>query len=154
STMQQRLIPILHYGLKTDGFLLLGASESVGPFRGLFELIDSKHKLYTRKAGPVLLTGFIHPEARGDGERVPEVLPKPQERGGEIVLAGADPQREADRLMLARYVPAGVLINSEMDILQFRGDTAPYLAPSPGRASLNLLKMLKDGLAVGVRAAV
>src|SRR5262249_47163225 len=35
-----------------------------------------------------------------------------------------------------------------------RGDTGPYLAPAPGRASLNLLKMLREGLLVAVRNAV
>ena len=37
---------------------------------------------------------------------------------------------------------------------QFRGDTGPYLTPAPGKASLNLLKMLREGLLVGVRGAL
>src|SRR5215470_10040179 len=41
-----------------------------------------------------------------------------------------------------------------MEILQFRGDTGLYLTPAPGKATLNLLKMLRDGLMVGVRAAL
>jgi two-component system CheB/CheR fusion protein len=47
-----------------------------------------------------------------------------------------------------------VLVNSDMEVLQFRGDTGLYLSPSPGKASLNLLKMLRDGLLVGVRGAL
>jgi len=47
-----------------------------------------------------------------------------------------------------------VLVSAELEILQYRGDTGPYLAPAPGKASLNLLKMLREGLVVGVRAAI
>ncbi|MEJ7592773.1 MAG: PAS domain-containing protein [Planctomycetaceae bacterium] len=41
-----------------------------------------------------------------------------------------------------------------MEILQFKGDTGLFLAPAPGKASLNLLKMLREGLLVDVRAAL
>jgi two-component system CheB/CheR fusion protein len=46
------------------------------------------------------------------------------------------------------------VVNADFEILQFRGDTSAYLTPAPGRASLNLLKMLREGLLVGVRAAL
>jgi two-component system CheB/CheR fusion protein len=63
-------------------------------------------------------------------------------------------QREADRVVLARYGPAGVVVDESMNILQFRGHTGPYLEPSPGVASLNLLKMAREGLLVELRKAV
>ncbi|WP_367872242.1 ATP-binding protein [Luteolibacter sp. Populi] len=47
-----------------------------------------------------------------------------------------------------------MVVSPAMEILQFRGDTGAYLAPAPGVASLNLLKMLREGLLVGVRAAI
>ena len=53
-----------------------------------------------------------------------------------------DAQKESERILLARYAPPGVLLNANFDILQFRGNTGHYLAPAPGRATLNALKML------------
>ena len=47
-----------------------------------------------------------------------------------------------------------MLVNDDLEILQFRGDTGRYLTPAPGKASLNLLKMLRDGLLIGVRGAL
>jgi two-component system CheB/CheR fusion protein len=38
-------------------------------------------------------------------------------------------------------------VNEALDILQFRGDVSAYLAPTPGRATLNVLRMARDGLA-------
>ena len=55
--------------------------------------------------------------------------------------------READRIVLHRHGPVGVLVNEDLDILQFRGDVSPFLALSAGRASLNLLKLAREGLA-------
>src|SRR6266576_2821837 len=146
--LQQDLMPILHYALKPSGWLWLGASETTGRFPELFKVEDAKHRLYLKKAAAVRIP-------------VPLALGRPPlERRGAVALpvpAGRradDIQREADRMLLARYTPAGVLVTSELEILQFRGDTTPYLAPAAGRASLNLLKMLREGLLVPVRGAL
>jgi len=145
--LQQKIMPLLHYALKPAGFLLLGSSETIGSQRDLFEVADAGHKSYAKKAstrrvafGPA--AGF--PQARGKPGAGPERLPP----------AGTDLQKEADRILLARYVPPSVLVNAELEILQFRGDTGPFLAPAPGKASLNLLRMARPGLAAALRAAI
>ena len=153
ASLQQRLIPTLHYSLQPEGYLLLGLSETIGPFRSLFEPVVNSHKLYLRRAAPVQLPGFDKWDRREE-PRLPSRGARDQTESRDVAAVGAEPQREADRLLLSRYVPASVLINTDLEILQFRGDTGPYLTPTPGRASLNLLKMLKEGLIVGVRAAV
>ena len=65
-----------------------------------------------------------------------------------------DIYQEADRLVLNQYAPAGVLINERMDILQFRGDTSRFLRLTPGRASLNLLQMAREGLLMDLRTMI
>jgi two-component system CheB/CheR fusion protein len=148
--LQQRLIPLLHYALKPTGFLWLGASETIGSYRDLFELQDPKQKIYTKKEGQVRLAIDLPfgPQSRGADQ------PRSKERLREIVLGGTDLQKEADRILLNKYAPPGVLVNTDLDILQFRGDTGAFLAPAPGKPSLNLLKMMREGLLVAVRAAV
>ena len=44
-----------------------------------------------------------------------------------------DAQREADRIALNRYAPPGVLVNAEWQVLQFRGETSPFLRPPSGK---------------------
>jgi len=63
-------------------------------------------------------------------------------------------QQEADKIVLNQYAPAGVIINSDFEILQFRGQTSPYLQLAPGKASLNLLKMAKEELRLELRTAI
>ncbi len=57
-------------------------------------------------------------------------------------------------MIQTRYSPDAVVINAEMEILQFRGHTAPYIDPSPGEATLNLLRMAKESLMLPLRRAV
>ena len=148
--LQQRLIPLLHYSLRSDGYLWLGGSETIGSYRDLFELEDAKHKIYLRKVSKRMPQLSVpspgtRPSAGEHPRRASVALPRE---------FGPDAQREADRLLLSRYAPAGVIISEEFEVLQFRGDTGPYLAPAPGRASLTFLKMLREGLMVSVRGAL
>src|SRR5439155_13044755 len=63
-------------------------------------------------------------------------------------------ENEADRLVLGRYAPAGVVVNADMEIVQFRGKTGPYLEATPGTASFSLFKMAREGLLAALRQAV
>ena len=65
-----------------------------------------------------------------------------------------DVHREADRLVLARHAPPGVLITDDLSIIQFRGETGPFLAPSPGAASFDLLRMVRDELRQPLRLLI
>jgi two-component system CheB/CheR fusion protein len=147
--LQQKLIPVLHYALRTEGVLWLGSSETIGTHRELFDLVDSRHKIYAKKGGPrMMLEPAVAPRWLGHAVP-PSTDPLPPARD-----LPSDPQREADRMLLARYAPPSVIVNGDLEIVQFRGDTSAYLTPAPGRASLNLLKMLREGLVVAVRGAV
>jgi two-component system CheB/CheR fusion protein len=63
-----------------------------------------------------------------------------------------DVEKESDKLLLTRYVPASVLVNKDLEILRFRGVTSPFLQPAPGKASLNLLKMVNEDLIFEMRS--
>ncbi|HYC35444.1 MAG TPA: CheR family methyltransferase [Usitatibacter sp.] len=145
--LQQRLMPLLHYALRGGGYLWLGSSETIGSYRELFDVVDGKHKLYLKRPG--VSAGHVVPLARATAAATSLVRDMPRERAEPV-----DPQREADRLLLSRYAPPAVTVDDEFNIIQFRGDTGPFLSPAPGKASLNLLKMLREGLLVGVRGAL
>jgi len=148
--LQRQLMPILHYAVKPTGFLWLGASESTGAFRELFDVVDAKHRFYVKKSKAVHTHVALRLHLPGPGARRPAAVLSPAGGGPR----GEEVQRDADRILLARYVPPGVLITEDLEILQFRGDTGPFLAPAAGRASLNLLKMLREGLLVAVRGGI
>jgi two-component system CheB/CheR fusion protein len=145
--LQQKAMGMMHYALKPQGVLWLGNSETIGGYRDLFEVEDAKQKMYVKKPGPPRLGSRPFSRDPLPGRRSEAPLE-------EIGPTASDVHREADRLLLAKYTPPSVLVNGDLEVLQFRGDTGLYLAPSPGRASLHLLKLLRDGLVVGVRGAL
>jgi two-component system CheB/CheR fusion protein len=145
--LQKRVLPILHYALNPDGFLFLGASESIAPFTELFSVVDARHRIFSKRAvaqAPIDLSAYT------PGEMYAPRLARPE---GAPIWSALDVQREADRLVMARYAPVGVVVDEAMTVLQFRGRTAPYLEPAPGMASLDLFRMLREGLLGEVRSA-
>jgi PAS domain S-box-containing protein len=146
--LQQKIVPTLHYALKPAGCLWLGGSETIGGYRNLFEAQDATHKIYAKKPGAGAAAAHF-PLQHGGSPRPP--FTPMAARPGDVA---ADLPREADRVLLAKFAPPGVLVSADLDILQYRGDTGPYLAPAPGKASFSLLKMLREGLLVAVRAAI
>jgi two-component system CheB/CheR fusion protein len=148
--LQRRILPILHYALNPGGFLLLGGSESIGPWTELFAPVDAKHRIYGKKpASSTPPLDFHSSRLTPEG---PGRLPGQKESGA--MWSALDVQKEADRIILSRYAPVGVVIDDAMTVLQFRGRTAPYLEPAPGMASLDLLRMLREGLLADVRSAI
>jgi len=146
--LQHQILPLLHYALKPGGVLMLGGAETIGSFRELFEAKDAEHKLYTRKPGPARL-GMRFPV--GTGLRR-EQFAVPREGLGYAVAE--DMLKQADRFLLEKYAPPGVVVSADLEILHVRGDTSLYLAPAQGRASLSLLKMARPDILIPLRAAL
>ncbi len=144
--LQERIIPTLHYALKPNGFLLLGSSETVSAQPDLFTLVHKKYKIYTRKSASSRIVIDL-------GVEPLTAEPAPAPRRPEL-WTGVDLEREAERMVLNRYGPPGVVIDDEMNVLHFRGQTGAFLEPGSGAASLNLNRMLKEGLGAEVKRAV
>ncbi|MBD1809684.1 PAS domain-containing protein [Microcoleus sp. FACHB-SPT15] len=119
---------------------MLGTSETVGDFTDLFTLCDKKNKIYAKK----LIATRLNIDLADSS--YPSVTTPPQVSVIEQLPSDMELQREADRIVLNYYAPAGVVVDMNLEILQFRGQTSPYLEPAPGRATLNLLRMAKEEL--------
>jgi two-component system CheB/CheR fusion protein len=145
SALQRKAMAIFHYALRPEGFLLLGSSETIGSYGELFSVVDRKHKIYQKKPATNRLTVDFDPF-------VPRQLPTRIVRD-EAVDSAAHLFREADRLMLAR-LPPGVVINEQMEVLQFRGRTSAFLEVPSGAPTFNVMKMAREGLLVELRALI
>jgi two-component system, chemotaxis family, CheB/CheR fusion protein len=130
SALQKQILSLLHYALKPTGILWLGSSETTGAAPDLFEPEDKRHRFYARKPATNLprLSYVTGAEARKK-----DSAPSADELVGPTATSGGkEAQREADRIILARYAPASALINEELNVLQLRGDTTPYFEQSHG----------------------
>ncbi len=147
TALQRKVLSILHYALKPAGFLVVGPSESIGTLTDSFHQMEKTHKVYSLRPSASTPAPRLSPgrsaEGRGDfPQRTAEVR------------TGLDVLREADRLVLAEHGPPGAVVDDEMNIVQVRGRTAPYLELSPGEPSHNLLKLAREGLIAGLGKAM
>jgi two-component system CheB/CheR fusion protein len=146
--LQKRVLPAFHYALNAPGFLVLGTAETVGENADLFELLDRSNKIYAKKATasrpPLYFPNVDFKSIAAAATRLPGAPPP----------APADFGREADRILLGRFAPPGVLINENLDIIQFRGRTSAFLESPAGEPTTNLLKMAREGLFLELRSAI
>jgi two-component system CheB/CheR fusion protein len=145
--LQRKVLSILHYALKPAGYLILGPSESVGKFSESFHQVQHAHKIYgilpaADKAMPRVSEGH-RTAARVD-----------LRQGIAEGRAGPDVLREADRLVLSEYGPPGAIIDQDMNVVQVRGRTAPFLELSPGNPTQNLIRLAREGLIAGLDKAI
>ncbi|MBK5270059.1 MAG: PAS domain S-box protein, partial [Bacteroidia bacterium] len=141
--LQKKALTTFHYALNQKGFLLLGKSETTSGVSDLFASSAKNDKLFSRKNVP---GKFMHIASQRSEKSLAET-----NTGSNYENKRTDFQKTADDIILSKYTPAGVVVNEAMDIVHFRGSTGNYLEPSPGKASLNLLKMAKEGLAFELR---
>ena len=144
--LQKRVIPALHYALKPNGFLMLGSSESLGAFSDHFSLLDKKNKIYQKKTSTRLITYFTGTDFSAHTIENP--------RPSKAVPPEATVEKEVERLLVNRYVPASIVVNDIMEIVQFRGRTGAYLEPAAGHPTFSLSKMAREGLLVDLRTAL
>jgi two-component system CheB/CheR fusion protein len=143
--LQEQVFATFHYALAPDGFLVIGPAETVGAASAFFSTVDEKHRIYQRKAGSG--PARFYSVAREQSLLTP---PRVAARTASV----SEVPREADRMLLARFAPAAVLVDENLRILEFRGDTDPFLEHGHGKASLNLERLLRKGLLMEVRRAV
>ena len=63
-------------------------------------------------------------------------------------------QKFVDRMLLAEYAPAGVIVDDGLHVLQVRGETSPYLQIPPGEPTTDLTRMVRPGLLAALRSAI
>jgi len=142
--LQKRILASFHYGLRPNGILLLGKSESLGTYADLFVAKDRKNKFFKKSEGAhAPLTPVQTPY-----EHVSHGKP------AKDTAFGTDLEREATQMVWERYAHAGLVVNSDLQIVHFLGDTSPFVRHAPGKATLQLMRSLREEFVLEVRAAL
>jgi two-component system CheB/CheR fusion protein len=145
---QRRVLRTFHYALRPRGMLFFGAAENVTQSPELFEQIDSRVRLFRR----IPNSGGGGVAERSDGSALLAIEPDGPATSRRVEVDSLP--READRLLLARFAPAAVLVNQALTILQFRGQTGPYLEPAGGPPSFDLRRVIRPELLVQILPAI
>jgi two-component system CheB/CheR fusion protein len=153
---QKKALNTFHYALNNDGLLMLGKSESISHSANLFTDFNKKYKIFSRKTNPGtrILPELLPPYQQQalSGKNVPRAnTSKPQKK---ISIHHNRLEDAIDALLVSEFMPASVVINHQMEIVQFRGTTDLFLAHPKGKATFNILKMARPGIAFELRNAI
>lgn len=146
TVLQRTVLSIFHYALQARGYLLLGKAESPGSSAHLFAVEDRKCKLYSRN--PVEAAPLVD-LAGAKSEAILRPPPAQADAG-----TPADLQRTVEGIVWRRNTLAAFVVDSDLQVIHFQGNTGPYLEPSTGAASLHLFKLVREGLVLDLRAAL
>jgi two-component system, chemotaxis family, CheB/CheR fusion protein len=153
---QKRAATTFHYALNDGGYLMLGKSESISSAPQLFKEINKKFKIFIRKniSGtrpvPAISSRLFHEDVQ-----LETLIPDKTSKNSLHVSPGVRSLDSAiDAVLVAEFMPASVVVNHQMEILQFRGSTDRYLTHAPGKATFNVLKMARPEIAFGLRSAI
>ena len=137
--LQRRVISLFHYALKPDGYLLLGASETLGELSDAFYEVSRRWKLFRRPRGTTL-AGSMAQDMMASVVRV--------RSGAHVAESGSTTSLRdaAERLLLHNYAPASAVVSAHGEILYIHGRTGKYLEPAAGEPTHNVLQMARKGL--------
>ncbi|WP_341367269.1 CheR family methyltransferase [Yoonia sp. BS5-3] len=129
---QASAISMFIFGLLAQGYLFLGASESVGKFKTAFEVVDPRWRIFRKVARtPSLAQVKIpskrefsfsrnpHPSRISD-ERTPLRTQINAVRSREILIRSYD-------ILLKRYAPSSILLSSQSTVLNWFGAAAEVI---------------------------
>jgi two-component system, chemotaxis family, CheB/CheR fusion protein len=114
--------------------------------------VDRAQKIFLKKTTAVrqpVSFSLNHPGERAEYGSVRIPIKQPDSTWNYL-----EAQKEFDRRLLSQFAPATVFINEDLEIIHTRGNVNRYLKLSPGRASLSILKMAKEGLLMDLRNAI
>jgi two-component system CheB/CheR fusion protein len=152
TVLQKKIIATFHYALNNDGYLVLGKSETIGTSKPLFSQLEKQYKVYLRK-NDAFEKAKIEMSYR---------VSEPDRKGASLsaalqnkkVIGEVGFENKVSDLLLGKYVPASIVINKELEILQLHGQVNFFLELTAGKPSLNLLKVARKEIVFDLKNTI
>ncbi|QDU57588.1 chemotaxis protein CheB [Aeoliella mucimassa] len=149
--IQTKILSLFHFGLRTNGLLFLGASESTSELSDEFETLDTHWKLYEKKRDVRIAADkrwrSMTPNRSTQPNGLPSVSNKTTPFNDPLLLSTYD-------VLLESVMPPSLLISEEGSLLHTFGDAGKYLQTEHGRTTIDVYQRLVGDLRISVAAAV
>lgn len=153
-SIQQKALNVLHYGLKEEGYLVLGTSESVQTHRDSFRDVNRKWKIYQNSSPQKQLkTEKLHSST----SRLLENRPTTSLKRIKTPPGPNSKQKfktELSETILEQFGGASVFVDSQLNILQAIGEFRKFASLPVSGFSINLGDMLETNLKHVVQSSV
>jgi two-component system, chemotaxis family, CheB/CheR fusion protein len=153
---QKKAVNTFHYALNDDGFLMLGKSENISHSAHLFTSYYKKYKIFSRitNSGTRTLAALLPRYAQQPFSETNTPLTNKSKTKHDIAVNHNKLDNAIDAVLVSEFMPASVVINHQLEIVQFRGTTDSFLTHPKGKATFNILKMARPEIAFELRSAI
>ena len=146
--VQKRVLLLLHFALRPDGFLFMGSAEAPGQREDLFVPVSKTSRIY-RRVGTTPRDQLEFSVVQAGPRAAPAGF-RPRLSAPQLTQAA----RLAQQIIFERFAPAAVLVDGEFETLYFSGATDRYLSQPRGSPTHNLLSLLRESLRSRLRGAM
>jgi two-component system CheB/CheR fusion protein len=144
--IQQQLQNVFRYGLRDDGYLLIGASETADA--DLFEPLDKQHRIF-RARGRAVGPPMRLPQLPGSSHVQP-TLDRARERATRVQRSAAEGHFAA----LEELAPPSALIDEHWNVQHLSETAGRFLQPRGGPPTQTLIDLIRPELGDELRAAL
>lgn len=146
SNLQQRVFSLFQFSLRTQGFLFLGASESLGDSSEYFIEFDKKTKIFQNKENKkgiqqIRSSRKYSPTPSDYFSQNKAIAPAPLSSRTKLLT-------EIQNVLIQEFVPDSIVTDEDFNLLHTTGNAHRWLALPSGEITTNVLKMLPDALSI------
>lgn len=149
--VQKRVLTLFHFGMKANGVLFLGPSETLGDLANEFETIDRHWRIYQKQRDVRLPVASKLPASPKLSQvvhgRAPFVARNPRSYNEKLMLG-------AFESLLSEYVPPSLLVNEFHELVHTFGDARRLLEVPAGKPTTEVLKLVPNELRMALSSAL
>lgn len=147
---QKKVLSLFHFGLKTEGVLFLGSSESPGELAEEFDTLNERWRFF-KKRRDIKLPTYLRDPVESQREK----LHAPTRLSSQNCSHpfGKDLISAYDKL-LDQFMPTSVLINEQWNVIQIFAGAGKYLSHNDGRLSTSLLDLVDGDLRLALAGGI
>ena len=150
---QRRILSMLHFAIQAEGYLFLGASESLGEIERHFDAVDERNRIYRKNSKIRLLPESIAPQTRTPASnrqvsRTPTV---------ESLVRNYQQTHRAPTYfpvleeLINHYVHGCIVLDENLEVLHVYGNTDAYTRKlQAGRFSSSIQDFMVEPLKIPV----
>lgn len=157
---QANVIPRFHYALNPGGYLMLGASESLGSQTKFFKTLDRTHRIFQRNDSARPGYSALHSDRGRRRATAHEGGAAPIPSGGQTIRQNRDRNdaasfaEEIERSFQAQFAPAYLVADPHDEILYVSDGMTNYVRPRKGAPSSSVDAYLAEELRLPVQTAL
>ncbi len=149
---QHKILSLLNFGLRDQGVLFLGRSESLGVLEDDFHAVSQSARVYRKTGASASVRLSIGSRLASADE---QINGKRQFGSSSLPITTGKPRLgPAYAALIDAFIPTGALVTTNREVLHLFGSADEFLRPPKGAMDPDILKMAAPELRVPIAAAI